>query len=799
LIGEERSAKILYGAEGGELRGWLVIRQHDLIEEAIQKLLKCIVREGEECKELGDGLNLWKTIIGVRESLIEVSEKVSNAGSAVEYFVGNYGEKLTNALKVFSNECWKRAALIIGHVLAGIPTVPRPEDLSVMYLLMNAQAKIVPEDLRKSVVKSLGDALKRCDVDYYLLVGNVIPPLIAGLVIMGLAYSLAFPWAFIDKYDEVVAEVRRVRDTARDRGISNAEEFYGLGLASIIANAARLGRDVKPGDADIALHIASFVIKRFALPHVTESVLGALEPLRDKAPHTYLVLLTAALGMENLDRDTVRYIFGKLNEILDNYRDVVRGYAWSLVNAIHAYTDLLRMYLGHFDIEEVGDMVGRVVDLLNELGRFKSSLGVIAWALTLTPALSHENVRGLMEEKLGIDVFVKASEVLKKLNDMRGRVQELMRDEEFMSYIESWHIKADEEAVKDEILEAALLLKHELAYYRLENNELVEARDLFNEAAKEYREIGDYRNYLVASGWVLRVEAIKGSSVGKELVDGFRQLYEETFKEPFEQTAKYLNTASLILGNYLVYLALINDVEGIRKLPEKHWRVLNAVGRVSVLTRLMLNALLSPGDRLSSELKGKLSVNPEELIDAFEDDMLHEYLPALRVAFKMKSPEEEYEECISIEDSTERRDCEGAVLAVMNDRDAVWGLRWKLTYYFNEQISEKERSGWLRELGFDANALISEFEKLVYGLDGKSLAQLIAINSSMAQLALILHALINGNKELAKALALYGAISSSSKLLGRLFLEVYKECKECCDLGKDEFRHAIARLFFYHV
>jgi hypothetical protein len=69
----------------------------------------------------------------------------------------------------------------------------------------------------------------------------------------------------------------------------------------------------------------------------------------------------------------------------------------------------------------------------------------------------------------------------------------------------------------------------------------------------------------------------------------------------------------------------------------------------------------------------------------------------------------------------------------------------------------------------------------------------------MAQLALTLHALINGNKELAKAHALKEAIYSSSKLLTRLYLEAYKECKKCCDLGKDEFRRAIARLFFYHV
>jgi hypothetical protein len=815
LIGEKKGSSMLQSAKGEELRGWLVIRQHDLIEEAIKKLLKCIVSEGEECKELGNALEPWE-IKGVMESLMEVSEKVSNAGRAVEYFVGNYGKDFTNTLKVFSNECWKRAALIIGLALAGIPIVPRPEDLSVMYLSKNAQAKIAPEDLRKSVVESLGDALKRCRVDYYLLVGNEIPTLIIGLVIMGLAYTPALAYAFIDRYNEVVAEVRRVRDTARDRGISNTERLYGLGLASIIANAARLGRDVKPGDADIALHIALFAIKSVALPHDIESVLGALEPLRDKAPHRYLELLALASDMENLYPITVRHIFDKLNEILDNYGDVVRGYARSLVDAISAYANLLRKYFVHFNSEEVGDMVGRVVDLLNELGRFKSSLGVIAWAYALAPALRHEDVRGLMEEKLGIDVLVKASEVLEELNDMRERVQELMGDKEFMSYIESRSVKADEEAVKIVILYAALLLKHALAFYRLDNNELVEARDLFNEAAKEYREIGDYRNYLTESGWVLRVEAIRGSSVGKELVDGFRQLYEETFKEPFEHTAQYLSTASLILGNYLVFLALIDDVEGIRKLLEEHLWVLEADGRVSVLTRLMINALLSLRGRLSSELKGKLSVNPEELIDAFGSDMYGEYLHALRVAFKLISPEEGYEECISIEDSIIRRDCEGAFLAVMNDSNAVWWLRWKLTYNFKEQILENETSGWLRELGFDANALISKFEKLVYGLDGKSLARLIAPSNSRARLALMLHALINGNKELAKALALLGAIYSSRMLLGRLFLEAYKECcdlessnamlvpsgesnKECCDSGKDEFRHAIARLFFFHV
>jgi len=240
----------------------------------------------------------------------------------------------------------------------------------------------------------------------------------------------------------------------------------------------------------------------------------------------------------------------------------------------------------------------------------------------------------------------------------------------------------------------------------------------------------------------------------------------------------------------------MGDHETINKLLEEHLWVLNAIKQVSVLTRLMLNALLSPRVGLSGELKGKLSVNPEELIDAFFGyEMLRNYLPALMVAFKMKSPEEGYEECKSIEDSMKRRDCKGAVLAVMDDSDAVGWLRWKLINYFHKQILEIERSGWLRELGFDANALISEFEKLVYGLDGKSLAQLMAPSSGMAVLALMLHALINGDEKLAKAHALYGAVSVAKKLPTRLFLEAYKAC---CDLKSEGFRLAIAKLFFFH-
>jgi len=791
LIGEERGAKILCGAEGKELRGWLAYRQHDLIEEAIKKLLKCIVSEGGECKELGDALEeQWKTP-GVMDLLREVSENVRDESTAVEYFVGNYSKRLTNTLKVFSNGCWKRAALIIGHALAGIPIVPRPEDLSML----------LPEDLRKSIVESLGNTLKRCGVDDYLLVGNVTPPLIRYLT-KDHAYALAE--TFIDKYDEAAAEVNRILNIAKNRGsIYIAERLYGLGLALIIANAARLNRDVRSGDADTALRIAASAIQDVASLNLIKSVLVALIPLRDKAPQRYLGLLVLASNMEDVDRDTFRYTLKELNKILDNYGGKVKEYAWSLVHAIFVYANLLWLHLAHFDNVEVKGAVNRVADLLNELGKFKTSLGVIAWAYALAPALKHEDVRGLMEEELRIDAVGKANGILEELNDMRKRVQELMRDEEFRSYVESRFLKSDEEAVRRSILDAVLFLNHALALYRLDNDELNEAEKLISEIAEKYKEIGDYENYLVDRSWALRVEAIKGSLVGDELtklVEGFRQLYEETFsKERFIRTARYLSTASGTLGEYLVSLALMGDHETINKLLKEHLWVLNANEQVSVLTRLTLNALLSPRDGLSSELEGMLSVNPKELIDTFGSEMCGEYLPALRVAFGMISPEDGYKmECRSIEDSTKRWVCREAVRVAADDSDAVERLRGNLINYFNEQILENERSGWLRELGFDSKAMSSEIEKSVSGLDGGSIVQLIATDFSTARLALILHALINGNEELAKAHALYGAyeaVSVGGKLPAKLFLEAYKEC---CNLESESFRLALARLFFYH-
>jgi KaiC/GvpD/RAD55 family RecA-like ATPase len=727
-----------------ELSGWLAIRQHDLIEEAIKKMLDCVGDGGEGCEVLGgDALKPWKTI---GESSRKVSEEVRDEDSAVDYFVKYYGEKLTGALRNFSN-CWKRAVLIIGRALAGIPTVPRPEDLS------------------GNVIESLGDALKRCGVDDYLLVDNKIPQLIMNLVINN-AHILTK--AFVDKYDDVINEVNEILENARDRyvvehtRIYQEESIYGLGLASIIAKATESGRPIKPSDADAALRI---VFTAFISPDYVKPVLRALEPLRNKAPHRYLELQVS-----------------------------------SLVHAMDDYISQLSEY-GREDI------VDKIFNLLNELDRLSPNLGIIARARVLTTALEDEDVRGLIERRLG-NAVNKANEVLRELSKLKEKVQELMSDEVFMSYVESKElmedegvmgyvefksVKADEETVRRTILKGTSSLKHKLAHYKFRNDDLDDAARLFNEAAEVAKEIKKvkcyevrYEDYLINCSWALRVKAVESLLIGDELtklVNEFRQLFEDTFKRP---TAEYPSIAPKVLGEYLVSLALMGgdkEVKEISELLKKHWRVLDNDEKVSVLTRLTLEALLSPKDGLSIELWNKLSVD-EELIRAFEDEIISDFLPALRDALGVEMSYDEIKLIRLCEEGLIDDDICVPVLAVReNNDDAVKQLRDRLI---------KEVLDLIKGLGVNDD----EFKSLVNGLNGASLVQLIAPETSTAQLALMLYALINGNKELAKAHALMGAVYATDKPSARLFLEAYDAC---CDLKSEGFRRAVARLFFYHV
>jgi len=328
--------------------------------------------------------------------------------------------------------------------------VPRPEDM--------------PEDLFEDVAESLGEALRRCSIDDYLLIGNEIPPLIRYLI-DNHAHVLAE--AFIDKYSEAVAEIKRVFTIFRIKGGHNGiEELYGLGLAFIIDRAAEMGTQIKPSDADVILHIASFLVSRYSLPRDVTPKLRALKPLRDKAPYRYIQLLNFASNIMFHDREMIEYIFHELNEVLDKYGQSIEEHAYSIVYAINTYAVLLNELDAYFK-GEVGGVYDRIADLLNKLGRLNSVLGIIAWAYALAPvlpAIVPEHVRELMAKKLGVNVVDKTIEVLKELDKlMKKNVRELMGDKEFMSFVESIYLKADERTVRRTISG----IKHYLKIYAM--------------------------------------------------------------------------------------------------------------------------------------------------------------------------------------------------------------------------------------------------------------------------------------------------------------------------------------------
>jgi len=162
----------------------------------------------------------------------------------------------------------------------------------------------------------------------------------------------------------------------------------------------------------------------------------------------------------------------------------------------------------------------------------------------------------------------------------------------------------------------------------------------------------------------------------------------------------------------------------------------------------------------------------------------------LMVALGIVKPEDGIKLCEAFNDKS----CVGFVLAVKGDSGVVKLLRELLINAFRKVLIVRLNS--FKELGVDIDTVLSEFRGLVNELDGKSLAQLIAPTNSRASLAFMPYALVNGNEKLAKAHALYGAVNTGGKLVTKLFLEAYRAC---CDLKSEEFRRAIARLFFYHV
>jgi hypothetical protein len=115
-----------------------------------------------------------------------------------------------------------------------------------------------------------------------------------------------------------------------------------------------------------------------------------------------------------------------------------------------------------------------------------------------------------------------------------------------------------------------------------------------------------------------------------------------------------------------------------------------------------------------------------------------------------------------------------------------------VVFRFGEGIG----GGVLNELGINTDELLNEFMGLINSLDGKSLIHLVVPRSLIGRLVAIMHALVEGLHDLARAHALMGLLESNTKLQARLFRELYNTC---CDKSDDNYRLALARLYLYYI
>jgi len=736
---------------------WLSVRQHDLIEHAIENLLSK--------KNLGKASEVW--------TRTEIP-KITGTKEAVEYFINTYGKRFAEELNEYS-KCWRRLALITSHALTRALILPRKEDLS----------DVLGEYLKKgfdNLKKSLEEALSSCAIDYYLIVDNKIPIFVHILVAEYLSPKRFddFWKNFVDRnkdlIESIVSDAKNLLDVWSGRkGYHPAEALYALGLAVIASKAVELGRKVSEEDASTILKVAKPGVGIPIFPHYEIIIIILLEPLRFEAPQHYTSLLAKLSERTRLDKVVVSFIFNTLNEILYKYSNKFERLVWPLVSIVKVYSNLLSKHYQHVIsillsmfpqyFDEIKDLPVKIMCSSLSVLREKSlELETIAKALVLAPSLRHEDVEGYVKKYCSInDIIAEAEATLNNLKNMESEVSKLVENNTFMEWIKTVTLDLSEEGVREVISILEGLLTFMLAEYKRDVDRLDEARKLYNKSAEIDKSIGDIANYLVSRSKVLRVDVIKASNLNEytDVAKGFEDLWNEALKNQ-EPSYPYFEVSSSSLGEYLVYLASIGRYDDVEKLLNKYAYLLDYDEKVSVLTKLMLKILGYT----------KTGISSREIVKAFNDDISSRFLPALKLALGIEADVEK--ECAHLEHSVKQLLlCVDAFLAVKGNSVAIKMLK-----------------EWL----MDERGL--EFYKLVEDLDGKSLVQLLAPKTSNAQLAFMLYSLANGDTDLARGYALLGSIDYKSKPLSRLFEEPQKHC---CDVSDERFKLALLKLFYYHI
>jgi hypothetical protein len=825
---------------------WLAQWHEDLMEEALRDLAGL---NGEEARETYREVlrDLIKTLDCARneilkKSLAELGIPKDKALKVFNIIFAKFGipekdRELATSLLAFisrrlaavfkSDEnkcCWRRAALIAGHALAGHSVVPKTKPA-------------------EDCAEALGDVSESCAVDVYLTIDGEIPPL--SVYIIRIPYEIEALYAsdlskgqrvkqilgvltpFADA--ETIKEVKRTAEELlakwRIGEIVSSEVFYGLGLAVLAAEG-----EVDGETADLLIRVASNAVRRVTHSAAALPVLEVLRPLGEKAPHRYIVALAAASELIAPYQETALYIYNTLQQLKNRLSESKQ--IWPLVEAVDIYSNLLRKHLIHIinrleDPTYAMDFLDQaVVEMCSLYGRVKSDRAVapnggfsalhlletVARASVLAVALENNGLASLVQRYCNFgDIEKEAEAVRKTLEEAAAHPDELRKiaesDADFSGWISTRSVKGDARKAFEDLRawftsETALYkLRHALNERGdLDQEKLKQAAKEFEDAAeiafssghlvvsrgeeKLFKDLEQWKNYLNFSYWALRAYILAAKSCEEFLrpteglqtpktTKSFPKLWEEANKNIIP-TAEYLETTANIFGGYLVCLAASGKKQEVEELL-KEWRwLLYYSPEVSVATRLMLKLFgVGEGAKL------------DEIVYVFWPRLSQGYYPALWLLAGHLQRDRALDECArfippwlealyavarSVKFMSEL--CIDAVAAAAGNRVAAERLK-----------SEIESEA-------------PEAHRLLNKVDGRILVEVLAPIHSQAQLAFMLLAAVEGKADAVRLHGLWGSARLKEPLPRRLFRAVYESCS---DLNSEGCRIALLKLYYTPV
>jgi hypothetical protein len=650
------------------------------------------------------------------------------------------------------------------------------------------------EYLPKEAEAVLGEALDSCIVDDYMTAGDMVPPLTIQLVAFmygaaGVFYLKGAPAVAAKKLQEAasifsplasaasiigIETLKALVDSWRRRRLTLPEAFYALGLAALAAEAKVDGET-----ADLLLYSASFAVQEAAHPAAVLPILAALRPLGEKAPHRYVSLLAAASELRTLGQKTVQYIYDALQQLKDR---LGAERLWPLVEAIRAYSNLMRRYPEH--IKSGWRATANMCSLYDEIKERDAAtapegglsaqrlLNTIAKAYVLAAALRGGNLAQHVQVLCGLgDLEEEAKDVMFELDWAADHPEELIKimenDKDFAEWVRVRDVTEDAKRVIEDL---RAWFTYVLARYKLnhalDEKKLEEAAEEFEKVAEMRKRLKHWGGYLTARSLALRARVLAAKS-WKELLEraeDFQGLWNEA-KKHRKPTARYLATAALPLGEYLVYLAASGDKEMAEELLKK-WRWLLAYDReVSVATRLMLR-LFGVGE----------GAKPEEVVDVFKPRLSRKRRPALLMLADRLQRDEALEECAKLREdegvkvsSKVRKECVDTVAAAAGDQKAVERLKLEI---------ERE---------------VPEAHPLLEVADGKTLVEVLTPISLAAQLAFMLLIVVEGRVDAVRLHGLWSSTRSKRPLARRLFRAVHENCD---NLNSVECKMALLKLYY---